>query len=421
MVLLRLSLCVLLALNSATVSQTSPLGPLDNPSPPSHPARFKRQARQDEIVSLVQDITGKTVSDGAALAQTLGSLFGGASGPTTQHDGTGPSLTISDFLSQNTVSASGPSDGSPSSTVLDPLSQTTASTSRNSPSLSISDPPSQYTASASGSTTQLLSDDGAGPSPTIPTASVSDSSDDAGLPAISDPLSQITASVSGVSVSSSPLISGSAGSVTLPILGPASHPTATSAFTACGSDSDSEAGLVLSLISKLADSLPTSIIAPPISVGSGSEPWDGSDDPSGTNNSDDDSPSHNVGHHGDGVSRDCTETYKVVSGDTCAAIINVFNLTAADFLRMNPTVGAACTKLEVEQEYCVQWGFRGMDDEGCSWDEGDAGYECEVWDESAPISTDGSIIVESERNGNGNEAKTSITSHSLATSLKKST
>jgi len=305
-------------------------------------------------------------------------LFGGASGATTQpssDDGTGPSPTITDFLSEIAASASGPS-----STVLDLLSQTTASISSNSPSLSISDPPFQFSASVSGSTIQPSSDEGAGPSPTISdplsqmsqiTVSASDSSEDAGLPAISDPLSQITASVSGVSVSSSPWISGSDGSMSLPILGPgsvASQPTATSAFSttsASGGDFDSEAGLVLSLISKLADSLPTSIVAPPISAGSGSDPWNGSD---GTNDFDDESPSHYVGH---GLSAECTETYKVVSGDTCAAIINVFNLTAADFLTMNPTVGAACTNLEVEQEYCVQWGFRmtragdaGCEDEG---------------------------------------------------------
>ncbi|KAJ7642288.1 hypothetical protein B0H17DRAFT_1216430 [Mycena rosella] len=48
--------------------------------------------------------------------------------------------------------------------------------------------------------------------------------------------------------------------------------------------------------------------------------------------------------------------YTVVSGDTCATICSVFDLSAADFLRMNPSVGAACMNLQNGQEYCVQRG-----------------------------------------------------------------
>ncbi|KAJ6501507.1 hypothetical protein C8R47DRAFT_229860 [Mycena vitilis] len=52
----------------------------------------------------------------------------------------------------------------------------------------------------------------------------------------------------------------------------------------------------------------------------------------------------------------CAETYTVVPGDTCAAISGVFNVSPVDFLRMNPTVGAACMNLEIGQQYCVQHG-----------------------------------------------------------------
>ncbi|KAJ7480114.1 hypothetical protein B0H11DRAFT_1268061 [Mycena galericulata] len=63
---------------------------------------------------------------------------------------------------------------------------------------------------------------------------------------------------------------------------------------------------------------------------------------------------------------DCSETYRAVSGDTCAAIAGVFDLSAADFLRMNPTVGASCMNLQVGQEYCVQ---KGAEEEGENGDD----------------------------------------------------
>ncbi|TFY50660.1 hypothetical protein EVJ58_g10948, partial [Rhodofomes roseus] len=50
---------------------------------------------------------------------------------------------------------------------------------------------------------------------------------------------------------------------------------------------------------------------------------------------------------------DCAEWYTVVSGDGCASIEAEFGLTSAQFLELNPGVGADCTTLQLGVSYCV--------------------------------------------------------------------
>ncbi|KAJ7139543.1 hypothetical protein C8R44DRAFT_764735 [Mycena epipterygia] len=199
------------------------------------------------------------------------------------------------------------------------------------PSATISDPSSQITGNASI------------PSPTLPgdtpSSATADSSPSTGNAAIP-----------------SPIIPGSA-----PIV---------SQYTSTATSAGSEAGDAYSIISKLMGSIPTSL--PSLTVASepsiGTPPSDGFDGP-GDGSNDENTPStypQQGGQYGQGgmsQNNDCAETYTVVSGDTCAAISSVFELSAADFVRMNPTVGAACMNLQVGQEYCVKRSSQDEDDE----------------------------------------------------------
>ncbi|KAH8803723.1 glycoside hydrolase superfamily [Xylogone sp. PMI_703] len=52
-----------------------------------------------------------------------------------------------------------------------------------------------------------------------------------------------------------------------------------------------------------------------------------------------------------GITSDCTQFYKVVSGDTCNKIESQFSVTFQQFLQMNPSVGQNCFIL-VDMNYC---------------------------------------------------------------------
>ncbi|KAJ5290759.1 hypothetical protein N7478_000010 [Penicillium angulare] len=54
-----------------------------------------------------------------------------------------------------------------------------------------------------------------------------------------------------------------------------------------------------------------------------------------------------------GIASNCTEYYKVQSGDTCYAIAQDRDVSAADFLKWNPAVGPACGDLEKKVYVCV--------------------------------------------------------------------
>jgi hypothetical protein len=50
----------------------------------------------------------------------------------------------------------------------------------------------------------------------------------------------------------------------------------------------------------------------------------------------------------------CRVYWSVMPGDTCAAILNKFELPIAEFNEMNPSVGSDCKKMQLEVSYCVQ-------------------------------------------------------------------
>ncbi|KAJ7286034.1 hypothetical protein C8J57DRAFT_1461276 [Mycena rebaudengoi] len=140
-----------------------------------------------------------------------------------------------------------------------------------------------------------------------------------------------------------------------------------------GSEADSDpdatvAGAILSELDKLFGAngtLPPGAIpssGAPSNPGPGTPgaPWGSTDDGYPT------PPSQPAGGEGGGFSySDCAEFYTVVSGDDCGAITSVFELTPADFVRMNPSVGAACANLRLGQQYCVQR------NENHGWNDGD--------------------------------------------------
>ncbi|KAJ7171871.1 hypothetical protein C8R43DRAFT_27689 [Mycena crocata] len=287
-----LRFCALCVLTTAFISTEA--APLERTQERNR--RFSYHRRQTDIGDLVGNITGNPVSDDAGLAQTLGRLFGGSSN-----------------------SSSSTSD-SPSTTISDSLVQSTGGLMNLSiPSMSFSDD---------------------FPLPTSSNAAMSFAGGS------SDPS---TTALDGLD----PIISHFTSTGTFPV------PT--------GTGDGSEAGDVNAIFSELEKLLPTSVPTVPVGGGSGSgssssggfsgfgskwDPEDASGDPSTY-------PSQN-GYDGQGGPGsqipDCAETYTVISGDTCAAISSVFDLSAADFLRMNPTVGTACMNLQVGQEYCVQKG-----------------------------------------------------------------
>ncbi|KAJ7151568.1 hypothetical protein C8R46DRAFT_487936 [Mycena filopes] len=213
--------------------------------------RFGRpHPRQDEIGSLVANITGQTASDPAALAQTLGSLFGGSDNSSS------PTPTVSD----------------------DPLSQ-----------------------AADTSLPSITALDGA------PSA------------AFGDPLG-VNASDSDESI--------------------VSQFTSTATYPAPTGDLGNDPW---ALLSQIVGALPTSL---PLSDPTGEDVGDSSS-PSGM------APQQLI---------NCAETYTVVAGDTCDAVSSVFGLSLVEFLRMNPSVGAACMNLQLGQEYCVRRSAGGSED-----------------------------------------------------------
>ncbi|KAJ7651954.1 hypothetical protein DFH06DRAFT_537560 [Mycena polygramma] len=104
---------------------------------------------------------------------------------------------------------------------------------------------------------------------------------------------------------------------------------------------------IWSLLSEVAGAIETGVPSVPAMNVPNGGPWTSSSGPedSGT-------------PYGGAASQpsNCAETYTAVPGDTCAAISGIFNVSPVDFLRMNPTVGAACMNLEIGQQYCVQQG-----------------------------------------------------------------
>ncbi|KAJ6569613.1 hypothetical protein B0H19DRAFT_700666 [Mycena capillaripes] len=277
------SFCAFALLHTALISEAAPFRRIPRAG------RFGRHPQLNEIENLATSITGKSMSDSDALAQTLGSLFGDNSSSSSTAD-------------------------APSATISDPFSEITGDVSL--PSLSLPDD--------------------------IPLPTISDSGDP--FSAIPDVVSLVT----------------STATLSLP--------------TGAGSDADDAWGL----LSQIAGAIPT--IAPSIPISN--EPNSGSWTSSGGFEIPEADPYPNIGsfpensgfphsHHGHGGHgghhhhhhsetalrlSDCAETYRAVAGDTCAAISSVFNISPVEFLRMNPTVGAACMSLEIGQKYCVRRG-----------------------------------------------------------------
>ncbi|KAJ4367803.1 hypothetical protein N0V85_009115 [Neurospora sp. IMI 360204] len=54
-----------------------------------------------------------------------------------------------------------------------------------------------------------------------------------------------------------------------------------------------------------------------------------------------------------GLAADCTKFHLVVSGDTCNAIESQYHITASDFNKWNPSVGAECDNLWLGYYVCV--------------------------------------------------------------------
>ncbi|KAJ7456452.1 hypothetical protein FB451DRAFT_1276008 [Mycena latifolia] len=236
---------------------------------------------------------------------------------------TGQTVSDNAGLAQSLGSLFGGSSNSstpdtPSATISDSLSQSTINTSLPSVTLPDNTPSATIPLSFTGNTS-------------IPSATVPDSG---------------------------PIVSQFTSTATVPV------PT--------GSGAGSEAGEAFSILSQVVGAIPTVIPSVPVPT-SVSIPSSGFDEPASDPDSDFPDTSHS--QHSGTVSQipDCAETYTVVSGDTCAAICSVFDLSAADFLRMNPSVGAACMNLQIGQEYCVQQSPEDEDDEEeDEYDEDDA-------------------------------------------------
>lgn len=51
--------------------------------------------------------------------------------------------------------------------------------------------------------------------------------------------------------------------------------------------------------------------------------------------------------------RDCSFTWRAISGDTCASMANAWSISEAQFISFNP--GVDCAALVVGKEYCLEW------------------------------------------------------------------
>ncbi|KAI1423360.1 hypothetical protein F5Y12DRAFT_547929 [Xylaria sp. FL1777] len=54
-----------------------------------------------------------------------------------------------------------------------------------------------------------------------------------------------------------------------------------------------------------------------------------------------------------GLISNCDACYKVVSGDSCAAILSTYNVSLVELRAWNPDLDSGCTNLEVGYNYCV--------------------------------------------------------------------
>ncbi|KAJ7648347.1 hypothetical protein DFH06DRAFT_997340, partial [Mycena polygramma] len=55
----------------------------------------------------------------------------------------------------------------------------------------------------------------------------------------------------------------------------------------------------------------------------------------------------------------CAQTYTVVSGDTCAAIEKKTGVSDAQLHQLNPSINSGCTNLQIGQALCVSGGGGG--------------------------------------------------------------
>ncbi|KAF8191071.1 hypothetical protein K438DRAFT_1591719, partial [Mycena galopus ATCC 62051] len=60
--------------------------------------------------------------------------------------------------------------------------------------------------------------------------------------------------------------------------------------------------------------------------------------------------------------RQCAQTYTVVSGDTCAAIESKTGVSDAQLHQLNPSINSGCTNLQIGEALCVSGGTSS----GCS-------------------------------------------------------
>ncbi|KAF8147950.1 hypothetical protein K438DRAFT_1510708, partial [Mycena galopus ATCC 62051] len=60
----------------------------------------------------------------------------------------------------------------------------------------------------------------------------------------------------------------------------------------------------------------------------------------------------------------CTQTYTVVSGDTCSKIEGQTGVSDAELHTLNPGINSGCTNLQIGQVLCTSDG--GTSDSGCS-------------------------------------------------------
>ncbi|KAI1304820.1 hypothetical protein F5Y03DRAFT_357208 [Xylaria venustula] len=54
-----------------------------------------------------------------------------------------------------------------------------------------------------------------------------------------------------------------------------------------------------------------------------------------------------------GLISNCDDCYKIVSGDSCAGIIDTYNITLVELDAWNPDLDSLCTNLEIGYNYCV--------------------------------------------------------------------
>ncbi|KAF8214286.1 hypothetical protein K438DRAFT_1444692, partial [Mycena galopus ATCC 62051] len=57
-----------------------------------------------------------------------------------------------------------------------------------------------------------------------------------------------------------------------------------------------------------------------------------------------------------GSSGACTQTYTVVSGDTCSAIESREHISDAELHALNPSINSGCTNLAIGQVLCISGG-----------------------------------------------------------------